>query len=148
MLRGRFQDMSLSNGSSKGLIFKAYGQPYKCTVKHNLAKLHSPKQFKSFLRCPKPKESVLWTPSGLPPLSRQGGQPMWIGAPPRQFMWQIHWEHPTVMGALPGRRCWKRNRNAIFRALLLPFSKQKCTVSPSPHPSARYLSTAVPLQRA
>lgn len=49
---------------------------------------------------------------------------------------------PGPSGALPGRRCWKRNIHAIFRALLLPFSKQKCTISPSPHPSAQCLSTA------
>lgn len=47
-----------------------------------------------------------------------------------------------------GGRCWKRNVNAISRAFLLPFSKQKCTVSPTPRPSTQYLSTAVPLQNA
>lgn len=46
--------------------------------------------------------------------------------------------------ALPGRRCWKRNTNAVFRALLLPFSRQKCTVAPRPRPSTQHLSTAGP----
>lgn len=124
-------------------FFKAKGQPYKCTVKYNLAKPHSPKQFKSFLRSPKPKEMYSGHTLNCR-LSREGGQSKWIGVPPCQFIWQIHWEHPTVIGALPGQRCWKRNINAIFRALLLPFTKQKCTVSPSLHPSAQYLSTAVP----
>lgn len=118
---------------------KDYGQPCKMQPR----KTPLSKTTESFLPYSKQKEPVSWTATHMERRAAHVSR-----SAPLSALWQIHWEHPTVIRALQGRGCWKRNTQAIFTALLLPFSKQKCTFLLVLRPQPSTPRQLRPLQRA